>query len=418
MYHERKSVNVVGILLLYARDRILIICFLVVTFVFRRGFRRTVQYPVPQGVITYQCSLFQKDEPQLVHHMRMDSDVQDVFVKHRDQKGSEPFDPKRMRKEARARARSGQPHDPRLPPPGCNDPQGQALNLQAFAAAAPAPTFQHNLHELSAPHSLQRADALKLIQQANLTSLLGASGSNTPTIDPPGLNAGPPRPAAAPAASSLSSLSNNNATDTSAVQRLLGVINSARMEQEMRQSQEEGLQPKARLEELLSQIISLSNEYLSHPGQSGTSGNEPIRVALNLLRIQGQKLQEEQDKKSALHRQLSSLMESMSGNRSPADQMSNADLLTQVLRQQGIPSSPARDYQQSQGGDSLTPVSGQQARNLMAQLLAGRGQNPQPGGNLLPPQQQTQSEADGGNEGLSSESLARYLDALQRQRGA
>ena len=39
-------------------------------------------YAVGPGVVTYENSLFQKDEPHLVKHMRMDSDVQDVFARH------------------------------------------------------------------------------------------------------------------------------------------------------------------------------------------------------------------------------------------------------------------------------------------------------------------------------------------------
>lgn len=47
-----------------------------------RGFRRVTHFEVGEGVVTYQNALFQRDEPHLVKHMRMDSDVQDVFERH------------------------------------------------------------------------------------------------------------------------------------------------------------------------------------------------------------------------------------------------------------------------------------------------------------------------------------------------
>lgn len=48
----------------------------------RWGFRRVAHYVVPPGTVTYENSLFQKDLPHLARHMRMDSDVQDVFARH------------------------------------------------------------------------------------------------------------------------------------------------------------------------------------------------------------------------------------------------------------------------------------------------------------------------------------------------
>lgn len=48
----------------------------------RWGFKRVNCYAVPDGQVTYECSLFRKDQPHLVKHMRMDSDVQDVFARH------------------------------------------------------------------------------------------------------------------------------------------------------------------------------------------------------------------------------------------------------------------------------------------------------------------------------------------------
>lgn len=50
----------------------------------RWGFRRVGHYSVDPGIVTYENSLFQKEQPHLVKHMRMDSDVQDVFARHQE----------------------------------------------------------------------------------------------------------------------------------------------------------------------------------------------------------------------------------------------------------------------------------------------------------------------------------------------
>ena len=52
-----------------------------------RGFRRVACYAVKPGIVTYENALFQKAHPHLVKHMRMDSDVQDVFARHQQDGG-------------------------------------------------------------------------------------------------------------------------------------------------------------------------------------------------------------------------------------------------------------------------------------------------------------------------------------------
>ena len=47
-----------------------------------RGFKRVSDYGLPAQVIGLRNSLFQRDRPQLVQYMMMDSDVQDVFEEH------------------------------------------------------------------------------------------------------------------------------------------------------------------------------------------------------------------------------------------------------------------------------------------------------------------------------------------------
>jgi HSF-type DNA-binding len=48
----------------------------------RWGFRRVSFHNVPDGAVVYKNCLFRMDKPHLVKHMRMDSDVQDVFERH------------------------------------------------------------------------------------------------------------------------------------------------------------------------------------------------------------------------------------------------------------------------------------------------------------------------------------------------
>ena len=48
----------------------------------RWGFRRVAFHDVPDGAVVYKNCLFRMDKPHLVKHMRMDSDVQDVFERH------------------------------------------------------------------------------------------------------------------------------------------------------------------------------------------------------------------------------------------------------------------------------------------------------------------------------------------------
>ena len=345
----------------------------------------------------------------------MDSDVQDVFVNHTKTKGGEPFDPKRLRKEARARARLGQLHDPRSPPPGFGDPQSLGLGLQAVfgASPAPAPSIQRNLQEFNALHSLQRDDALQLIQ-TNLSSLLGttaAPGSHhTATEDPPGLNAAPPSTSTA----TVASLS-NPAPSVSSVQRLLGMLDRARGGHQQQLASPQGAgQKKSKTEAILGQLLSLTDEYLNHPGQSG---DEPIRMALNLLKIQGQKLQVEQDKETVLKSQLSALMGSISGSSGPQEvapaSIGSVSLLSQALQAAGsarMPPLPPHQQQQTTLGGGSNAVQ----HDLFAQIIAARGQNSQ--AQQQPPPQ----DADDRNNsnGLTQESLARYLAELQRQREA
>jgi hypothetical protein len=251
----------------------------------RWGFRRTVQFPVPQGVISYQCSLFQEDEPHLVHHMRMDSDVQDVFVKHRGSEGNTPFDPKKIAKAARA-AGGGQ-HDPRFAP-AANSCTSVALNQHAAAV-----------------QGFSKEQVLQLIQGTNL-----AGAAQTLTRDPPGMGG------AAPPPSYESTLMQYEST---LMQQLLGTANKSAPRPPPVPQQE------PRHDQLLQRILNLSEEYLTEPSQSlGGESTQPIRMALHILKLQGDKYHAEKKLELAQMDQLAALLAAAPQPAPPSTQPSMA----------------------------------------------------------------------------------------------
>lgn len=59
----------------------------------RWGFRKVHKAKLPDGVAVYRNSLFQKDNPHLVRHMKIDSDVQDIFGQHQKSSAQASPDP-------------------------------------------------------------------------------------------------------------------------------------------------------------------------------------------------------------------------------------------------------------------------------------------------------------------------------------
>lgn len=221
----------------------------------RWGFRRTVQFPVPQGVISYQCSLFQKDEPHLVHHMRMDSDVQDVFVKHRDSEGNKPFDPKKIAKAARAAGGQFAP--------GANAFSALALNQQPAAV-----------------QGFSKEQVLQLIRGTNLTG-----AAPTITRDPP-----------------ASGSQTSSSTESALMQQLLGTFGVTPVAPPVQQE-------KRTPEHLLQRILDLSGEYLSQPAPfGGGESTQSIRMALHILKLQGDKYNAEMKLEQAQRDPLAALL--------------------------------------------------------------------------------------------------------------
>lgn len=63
-------------------------------------------YTLPNGVVSYQNALFCKEGPHLVKHMRMDSDVQDVFERHHMADGVRPVARKKRKGRKRGKDKS------------------------------------------------------------------------------------------------------------------------------------------------------------------------------------------------------------------------------------------------------------------------------------------------------------------------
>ncbi|CAB9505791.1 HSF-type DNA-binding [Seminavis robusta] len=118
----------------------------------RWGFRRNTAYTVPFGQFHYRNSLFQRDSPNLVRHMRMDSDVQDVFTRHQ-----------AAEDQARTRRRNPAAGEPTPAPSTSNT--GAGANQLAVAAASlanpPAVAAAANQN-----NDGQAAQALSNIQQS------------------------------------------------------------------------------------------------------------------------------------------------------------------------------------------------------------------------------------------------------------
>lgn len=306
----------------------------------RWGFRRTVQFPVPQGVISYQCSLFQRDEPHLVHHMRMDSDVQDVFIRHRDSEGNKPFDPKKIAKAAKA-AGGGQFA------PAVNPFSALALNQQPAAV-----------------QGFSKEQVLQLIQGTNL-----AGAAQALTKDPPASGG-------SPAASS-------SATDSALMQQLLGSFGSAAV---LPPAKPEKPSP----EHLLQRILDLSGEYLNQPAPvTGGESTQSIRMALHILKLQGDKYNAEKKLEQAQRDPLAALLAAAQPPAPPAKSpsMANRVALAEQLFQSVNLAALAPPAQRS--GDVVSRpaavASNTSARSNAAlmQLLANNGiapvsQQPQP----------------------------------------
>jgi len=325
----------------------------------RWGFRRTVQFPVPQGVISYQCSLFQKDEPHLVHHMRMDSDVQDVFVKHRDAEGNTPFDPKKIAKAARA-AGGGQ-HDPR------------------FAPAAGAFTSVALNQQAAAVQGFSKEQALQLIQGTNL---VGAA--QTLTKDPPAIGGATPAPS----------------FERTLVQQLLGGAGSAARPPPVQKQEPPH-------DQLLQRILNLSEEYLTLPSQSlgGGESTQVIRMALHILKLQGDKYTAEKKLEQAQMDPLAALLcaatppapqstqPSMAGRIALAEQLFQSVNLTAlappVPQPHEVVSAP--DVVTSSGQNQSTQSQGSLGSSeALMQLLASNGIAP-----ISQPQQPVAAAAPG-----------------------
>lgn len=334
----------------------------------RWGFRRTVQYKVPQGVITYECSLFQRDKPHLVHHMRMDSDVQDVFEKHKDLEGDAPFDPKRIAKAAKAAAA-----------PSAKPPQ-TAVGPHTPVVEGTSAAMLNRVHP-----QLENS----LLPGMGMGSLQGYMHDTT-IMQAPGMpfwRADPPATVAAPAP-----LTQGGAVTTSEsaiLDRLVVGGASNAIPQQFRAPLVPGADP------MLQRIMYLSQEYTDTDDTSTQTPNDPVHMAIRMLKLQGEKYEKERemqrqlaarDPLSALRNQLLAATNSASNGSSNSSRPSNQT--EQLLQNASISRLGLHQVFPMTGGlDPRNPLGAMAPGDLM-NLLAG--QRPA----VPPPQPQPQPQRD------------------------
>ncbi|CAB9526161.1 HSF-type DNA-binding [Seminavis robusta] len=347
----------------------------------RWGFRRTMQYPVEQGVITYQCSLFQRNQQELCRHMRMDSDVQDVFVRHRQSAGDDvPFDPKRIGRASYASRGVTAPAASGRWPPRQDEQDGlvrvaakkqtaQLLSRDHLARVAAnhqtAPAVLPSSSNNSLLQSLSRDQMLRLLQNPDLAKRILDAQSSVAAADSPSGSA------ATPAA---------HATTEArlAVADLLAQA-SGRASEEQDTPQEK----------LLNQILDLAQEYLDHPTQPPPHENsESIGMVMRLLKIQGDKYKEEKKRRE----RKAHIAPSGGALDVLRNQLVRPDSASRLLKAEQSVQRPA---------NSRAPGTAPVAGSFLAEILQ-RPQQPQPP--LLPP-----GFSQSGNSPLVENLLQQFL---------
>ncbi|CAB9517967.1 expressed unknown protein [Seminavis robusta] len=136
----------------------------------RWGFRKVPKLEAEDGVVVYRNSLFQRENPHLVRHMKIDSDVQDIFGQH--QRSS----------YQRASAAVPQPPQPPAAPPqpqaGGLVLQGDSLNLLAQLITQQNQPQQR--HAPQANHALE--SQLQSLQAALSGQVVPAPTRRTPQV--------------------------------------------------------------------------------------------------------------------------------------------------------------------------------------------------------------------------------------------
>ena len=204
-----------------------------------RGFKRVNCYSLPDGQVTYECSLFRKNQPHLVKHMRMDSDVQDVFARHHVEEKK-------------------QTTDSMLPQAV---PQ-QILDSKPAAVPGMPPGSQQQQHPIGMSVNFQQLQQPQPSQEQLINSLMGKIAQNSQggiTQGPPGLLGQPQQ--------------NGNELSMLLASLLQGQDSSA--------SQATSDPTRVR-ETLFAQILQHSAEYLNRP-QLDSPYDATIRTVLHLL---------------------------------------------------------------------------------------------------------------------------------------
>jgi hypothetical protein len=378
----------------------------------RWGFRR-VPYKyglVPDGAVVYQNSLFQKDQPHLVKHMRMDSDVQDVFERHQGS-SSKPAETPRVAATVPIPTSQALTSQQQLPPPDDNSSRSSIKEQMASFLQGNAPAGE------SSGTQLQQG------QQNNVMQQLLA------TLQPPQVPSAPvasalptmPQPHASPANGAqldpstltafLQALQFNQGQQKPQpqpqVQPPVQVIPQAPQQQTSNNSSTNAMQVA-----LLQRLMSLSQDYLSKPTTNVGMNDAALRAILQLLLVLGP-----QEVKAAAAASASNVAAAAASNTASS---ANSNVPSNMAMQQIL--SQFASSQNSSLGATANAGNLQQQGNVAAALPTSNNGPPRvPLMASLHSLQSASNQGGGGTQPGSSsayEQNARILQQLLTQAGA
>jgi len=358
----------------------------------RWGFRRTFEYPVPDGVRVYQCSLFSKGDPHLLHHMRMDSDVQDIFSVYSNQAGGE---------SGATAASQGAAAGFSMAAAGADGGAAAAAAMAARGGPTLQPPAGLAAQPFAAPASASVADtggmsglnannpSIRSFLQGLGGSSAGGRGYSSPTQ---GLSL--THPVAAAVAASLVPDSaayggggSGGSGSNEMMQRLVQAIHEGRLNQQRQrtpsppQQEPEAVFPLERRSEILNRIVHLSKLYRDRPDRPQTQLGETIQATMDVLQVHAAFLQEEQKEEHTQQTINFNLMQALELETTQAD--GNASMASA-----GSTGGDSRAQQQQQESSSSSSTF---LMELLIQL-----QSQQSGGGDRRQQQQQQQQQHGG----------------------
>lgn len=154
----------------------------------RWGFRRVACHEAPDGAVIYRNCLFQMDKPHLVKHMRMDSDVQDVFARHQlsgESNSSASSDPSASQPASVTTQSSVVPTQQSTAAPKGNNDAANLLQQLLTALANPQGQSQQQQKQPSPPIAFANRSGAPTVPQHAQSFVDGsASAKKAPKVPP------------------------------------------------------------------------------------------------------------------------------------------------------------------------------------------------------------------------------------------